>query len=112
MKTLEAMHPDIKELNKKTAAYIALKQAVEHSIARYDNLNVGGLQAMILALRNVGLAALEVVSGTPTVKARMAFWINTTAKKMPRVRPGVTAAGTNLINSRSEFNNETEIQKP
>ncbi len=73
MKQLEHMAPELKYLNKKQGAYIDLQKAVEHTIARYENLNVGGLQAMILALKNVGLAATEVVMGTPTFKAKLAF---------------------------------------
>jgi len=93
MLTLESMHPEIASLNKKTGAYIALKQAIEHSIARYENLNVGGLQAIILAVKNIGLGALEIVSGTPTVKAKMAFAINEGAKRI-RVKPAVVAGIT------------------
>jgi hypothetical protein len=73
MVTLEKMNPEIGALNKKTGAYIDLQKAIEYSISRYDNLNVGGLQAMILALKNIGLAATEIFLGTPSAKAKIAF---------------------------------------
>lgn len=75
MTTLEEMAPDIiGPLNKKSAIYLDLKQAVEHTIARYNAS--GDLTTMgtkILAIKNLGLAALEVVTGTPTIKAKLAF---------------------------------------
>ena len=73
MRRLEELAPELHQLNKKQGAYIDLQKAIEHTVARYENLNIGGLQAMILALKNVGLAALEVATGTPTFKAKLAF---------------------------------------
>jgi len=71
MERLEQLAPELKHLNKTEGAYIDLQKAVEHTIARYDNVNAIGLGAKILSLRNVGLAALETVTGTPAMKARI-----------------------------------------
>jgi hypothetical protein len=101
MKLLEDMHPEIAALNKKTGAYINLRQALEHSIARYDNLNVGGIQAMILAVRHIGLAASELVLGTPTVKAALSFAIQKGAT-MPGVRPVISAGVSNVLTGGEE----------
>lgn len=69
MVRLEAFAPELKTLNKKQAIYLDTQKAIMNTIDRYERLNVGGLQAVILATKNIGLAASEVLMGTPSFKA-------------------------------------------
>jgi len=73
MERLEELAPELAYLNKKQGYYIDLQKAIEHTLARYENTNAVGLGAKIISLRNIGIAALEVVSGTPSFKASLAF---------------------------------------
>jgi hypothetical protein len=73
MERLEEIAPELAVLNKEQGYYIDLQKAIEHTIARYEGTNAVGIGAKIMSVRNIGLAALEVVSGTPSFKASLAF---------------------------------------
>jgi hypothetical protein len=73
MERLEELAPELAYLNKQQGYYIDLQKAIEHTLARYENTNAVGLGAKMMSIRNVGMAALEVVSGTPSFKASLAL---------------------------------------
>ena len=76
----------------------------QYTIARYENTNAVGIGAKILSIRNVGLAALDLVTGTPTMKAKLAIAIKNAG----------TIAGKNMgrgamVAGRHHNENKTEI---
>lgn len=73
MERLEELAPELAYLNKKQSYYIDLQKAIEHTIARYENTNAVGLGAKIMSVRNIGMAALDIITGTPTMKATLAL---------------------------------------
>jgi hypothetical protein len=77
--------PELQYLNPKEASYIMLRQSIEHTLARYENTNAVGLGAKMMSVRNVGLAALEVVTGTPSFKASLALALKKAGTKAPAV---------------------------
>jgi hypothetical protein len=83
MERLEELAPELAYLNKKESYYIDLQKAIEHTIARYENTNAVGIGAKMLVLRNIGMGALEAVSGTPTVKATLALALKKAGKVAP-----------------------------
>lgn len=72
---LEASIPELRGMNKKTAAWIDLKEALEHTIARDLSKDMVKFSSKVLALRNIGLAALDTFLGYSTNRARLAFAI-------------------------------------
>lgn len=96
---LEELHPALKALNKKDAAYINLIEALERAVPRIQNNNVIGLGAKVLATGTHPWAAiLEHTLGLPSVKAKFAFALNR-ARKVPRsqvVKPAAQATAYGL----------------
>lgn len=80
MKKLEEMDETLKYLNKKSGAYIDLKEAIERTIAHEANQNTVGFGSKILALKSMGLAALDATFRYNKNKARLAFAIKEGAK--------------------------------
>jgi hypothetical protein len=102
MERLEEIAPELASLNKKQGAYIDLQKAIEHTIARYETKDAVGIGAKILSIKNVGLAALEVVTGTPSVKASLSFAI----RKAGNV--GVTGLGRPVL----MYDNQQDNKQP
>jgi hypothetical protein len=85
MERLEELAPELAYLNKKEGSLILLQRSIEHTLARYENTNAVGLGAKMMSVRNVGLAALEVVTGTPSFKASLALALKKAGTKAPAV---------------------------
>lgn len=85
MERLEELAPELQYLNKKEASYILLQKAIEHTLARYENTNAVGLGAKMMSVRNVGMAAMDVVTGTPSFKAGLALALKKAGTKAPDV---------------------------
>lgn len=73
MLELEKVHPEIARLNKNDASYIALKEAMEHALARWQNRDVTGLTSIIMATRNIPLGVVNWTIGHPYVKSKLAI---------------------------------------
>jgi hypothetical protein len=102
MVTLEGWVPELKTLNKNEAVYLDLKKAIENTIHRYENTNAVGLGAKILTLRNIGLAASELLLGTPAIKAKIAFVLSKVGTKpslLAKVTPFAVGASANALNN-------------
>lgn len=76
MKRLSDLSPELNALNKESAAYIDLKKAIEYTIDRELQNNMVGFGAKMIALRNMGIAAMDTFLGLPANKARLAFAIH------------------------------------
>jgi fido (protein-threonine AMPylation protein) len=88
MTKLEEFYPEIKGLNKKDAAYIKLKEAIERTVGREQNKDIIGLGAKALAIKNIPLAILEHTIGHPIIKARLAIAL---------ARSGQSGATTSML---------------
>jgi hypothetical protein len=73
MTTLETINPSLKYLNKKDQSYILLQKSIENTLARYENSPTIPLSSKILLLKHFGLAALDVLTGTPAMKTSLAI---------------------------------------
>jgi len=85
MVSLESFYPQIKELNKTDASYIALKEAVERATARIDNRDIVGLTTKVLGVRSIPTAIFEWTIGHPLVKSRLAFSLHSAGKAIGTV---------------------------
>lgn len=75
--SLEEMHPELKNLNKKDAAYIGLVDALERAVPRIQNNNMVGIGAKMLITGNAPwLGILDHAIGLPSVKGKLAFALN------------------------------------
>lgn len=105
MTKLEEMAPDvIGPLNKTEGLYLDIKKAVEETISRYDRADIAGFGAKVLAVKNLGLAALEMITGTPSMKARIAFAIKAAQKSNPDAGRGLMMYLNNWDSQRREIN--------
>lgn len=80
MKRLEEMIPELGSLNKDTSAYIDLKEAIEHTIARKMNKPTVDFSSKVLALKDLTMATLNETLGSSAVRAKLAFAIKKGAK--------------------------------
>lgn len=101
---LEATIPELRDLNKKTSAWIDLKEALEHTIARDLSKDMVKFSSKVLALRNIGLAALDTFLGYSTNRARLAFAIKKGAEWRARntARVGAFAAASSAREKESQ----------
>jgi len=74
---LEEIYPDLKEINAKDGAYIALKEAIERAAGRIRNRDLIGLDTKVLFLPHLWPAAIvNATIGHPQVKSQLAFTLN------------------------------------
>jgi len=99
MVSLESFYPQLKELNKTDASYIALKEAVERATARIGNRDIVGLTTKVLGVRSIPGAIFEWTLGHPLVKSRLAFSLHSAGKAIGTVaekRIAIEALGTEI----------------
>jgi len=89
---MEQLHPELKSLNQKDAAYIKLTEALERAVGREQNKDVIGLAAKALAVRSIPMAIFESTLGHPYMKQSLAFALIKASKmKGSSVKPLVTS---------------------
>ena len=105
---MENLHPELKGLNQKDAAYINLKEAIERAVARDQNKDIVGLAAKAISVRSIPMAILEHTLGHPHVKAVYTFAVNKARKAK-----GLPPLPSNIIyqaNQVTEGQNESQQQ--
>jgi len=88
MVMLEELNPELKTMNRDTAAYISLVEGIESAAGRIQNTNPVSLGSKVLAAGNIGLAVLNQVMGVPAVKSKIAFALNKARTNPAQIKVG------------------------
>jgi hypothetical protein len=94
MNRLSKMSDEIAALNKDSAAYINLKEAVESTINKDFSTNMVGISSKILAVKNIGLAVVDSLMGGSRTRAHLAFALAKGAEYKAKMAGRATAYGT------------------
>lgn len=88
MVMLEELNPELKTMNRNTAAYMSLVDGIESAANRIQNTNPISLGSKVLAAGNIGLAVLNQVLGVPAVKSKVAFLLNKARTNPASIKTG------------------------
>lgn len=111
MKVLENVAPELKHLNKKAAAYIDLKEAIEHTLAKESSIDGGkALASKFLAIKSIALGVLDTTLGFSTNRARLAFALQKGAQEELKNTMRVAAYGGISAAKSEDTGNNTVIR--